>query len=50
METPTLEQLASKMEAQQREIDELRAGLDYAVYGIGIPHPDPRDQGEPVQE
>lgn len=50
METPTLEQLAAKLEAQQKEIDDLRAGLDYAVYGIGSPHPDPRDEGEPVTE
>lgn len=46
--------LASKVEARQKEvdeeIDELRTGLDYAVYGIGNPHPDPRDQGEPVKE
>lgn len=46
MDTPTFEQLISKVEAQQAEIDELRAGLNYAVYGIGNPHPDPRDKAE----
>lgn len=30
-------------------VAELRSGLNYIVYGIGSPHPDPREQGEPVE-
>jgi len=49
MENTTLEQLAAMVEEQKAEIAELRKGLDYAVYGIGSPHPDPREQGEPIK-
>lgn len=56
MDAKTLEQLASDVEAikaynvaLKSEVAGLRSGLDYAVYGIGNPHPDPREQGEPVE-
>lgn len=48
MENVTTDQLASAVEVLRREVDELRAGLDYAVYGIGTAHQDPRDEGDPV--
>ena len=53
MEPKTLEQLASDMEvlksdnaALKAEVSELRSGVNYAVYGIGNPHPDPREAQE----
>lgn len=56
MEPKSLEQLAADMEVVKArnvslaaEVAELRSGLDYAVYRIGNPHPDPREQGEPVE-
>ena len=43
MDNPTIEQLTSKMEEMAGTIEKLWAALDYAIYGIGNPHPDPRE-------
>ncbi len=50
MKQKTIEQLSSEVEALTAVVAELREGLNYAVYGIGNPHPDPRGEAEAVPE